>query len=553
VAWDDFLHGLAQTWQKVPWVAFRHRMTKEDLERNFGVQETPEDAITSSPDASDSSSGSGSSAATSLNAIFAGKGGDTDTESQEAYTTVWEVWDKLTRKVIFLSTTRTEPWKELDDPCKLQGFFPVGRPLSLYRKISSLLPQALYEAYRQQAEELNDVTFRITKIVRAMRIRGFFNSTIEEMKDLMTQDDNTMIPISNSAQLTSQGLKLDDAVWLFPIEKLVGVLQQLYSQRQQIKAVIFELTGIADIMRGSSQASETLGAQEIKNQWGTLRLKRMQKEVARFGRDHLRLYLELVVEHVSPEVIRAMTGLPFPTTAEQEQMRVEFKQQQMQAQMMGGEPPPVPPELSAPTLEVIIGALKSDMLRNFSVDIETNSTVDAEATEDKQDMAEMMNALAQFLNGVAPLVQSQALPFDAAKLIMLNLLRRFRMGGEVEEAIMAVQAPQQQGGGAAEAEQLKQMQEALKKEREDLDKQKLDIQTRSRELQMQEKESLQTIKFEQEFAERELQMSQRFAMKELEQERTLALREVQMAETAAAAFSSPKPGPVAPSSNSSEV
>lgn len=552
VAWDDFLHGLAQTWQKVPWVAFRHRMTKEDLERNFGPQKESEDAIISSVDPSDSAGGSGNSSSTSLNAIFGGKGSEGDAESQDGHTTVWEIWDKLTRKVLFISTTRTEPWKELDDPCKLQGFFPVGRPLSLYRKISSLLPQALYEAYRQQAEELNDVTFRITKIVRAMRIRGFFNSTIEEMKDLMSQDDNTMIPISNSAQLTSQGLKLDDAVWLFPIEKLVGVLQQLYTQRQQIKAVIFELTGIADIMRGSSQASETLGAQEIKNQWGTLRLKRMQKEVARFGRDHLRLYLELVVEHVSPEVIRAMTGLPFPTTAEQEQMRAEYEQGRMQAQMMGGEPPPIPPELSAPTLEVIIGALKSDMLRNFSVDIETNSTVDAEATEDKQDMAEMMNALAQFLNGVAPLVQSQALPFDAAKLIMLNLLRRFRMGGEVEEAIMAVQAPQQGGGGAAEAEQLKQMQEALKKEREDLDKQKLDLQTRSRELQMQEKEALQTLKFEQEFAQRELQMSQRFAMKELEQERTLALKEVQMAQAAAPAFSSPKPGPVEPS-NPSEV
>jgi len=545
VAWDDFLHGFAKTWQQVPWVAFRHYMTKEDMEKNFGPPPLTEPFTP----ASASGESGGSSAATSLNAIFSSIESGVEDSSQDDYTAVWEIWDKVTRKVLFISTTRKSPLKELDDPCRLQGFFPIPRPLHLYRKISGLTPQALYQAYKQQAEELNDITYRITKIVRAMRIRGFYNSTIEEMANLLQQDDNVMIPITNSAQITSQGIKLDDAIWLFPIEKLVGVLQQLYAQRQQVKSVIFELTGIADIMRGSSQASETLGAQEIKNQWGTLRLKRMQKEVARFGRDSLRIYLEMVVEHVSPETIRAMTGLPFPTEAEQAQMLQGYQQAVMQAQMAGQEPPPQPPEMAAPTLEVIVSALKSDMLRNFSVDIETNSTVDAEATEDKQDMAELMNALAQFLNGVAPLVESQAMPFEAAKLIMLNLLRRFRMGGDIEEAIMAVQPPSQ--GGKGEAEQLKKMQEALGKEREELDKKAQDLQTATREFDLEKKEAMQTLQMEKTFAMKEVQMAQRMGQKELDQERTFALREVQMAQAAAPAFSSATPGPVSPSTTAS--
>ena len=541
VAWDDFLHGSAKTWQQVPWVAFRHYMTQEDLERNFDLK--PKEISLISP-ASELGEDGGSSAATSLNAMFKDSGEKGNEDGQDDFTAVWEIWDKLTKKVIFVSTTHPTPLKEVDDPCKLQGFYPIPRPLTLFRKVTGLVPQALYMAYKQQAEELNDITRRISKIVKAMRIRGFYNTTIEEMKDLLQQDDNVMLPLTNAAQLTAQGLKLDDAIWLFPIEKLVGVLQQLYAQRQQVKAVIFELTGIADIMRGSSQASETLGAQELKNQWGTLRLKRMQKEVARFGRDNLRLYLELVVTHISPEVIRAMTGLPFPTQAEQQQMQVEYQQQAMQAQLMGQQPPPQPPELSAPTLEVIIDCLKSDMLRNFSIDIETNSTVDAEATEDKQDMAELMNALAQFLNGVMPMVQAQAIPFDAAKTIMLNLLRRFRMGGEVEEALMAAQPPSQ--GGQAEAAQLKQMQEALAKEKEEVEKAKQDVETRKRELQLQEKESLQTVAMEKDFAMREVTMAHRMSVKELDQEKQFAIREVQMAQSAAPAFSGPNPGPVTP-------
>lgn len=541
VSWDDFLHGFAKTWQQVPWVGFRHYMTKEDLERNFGLTGTALDDVAPASDVGESG---GTSAPVSLNAIFDSKRANRVEDGQDTYTVVWEIWDKLTRKVLFISTTQSKPLKELDDPCKLQGFFPVPRPLTLYRKISGLTPQSLYQAYKQQAEELNDITFRITKITRAMRIRGFYNSTIEEMKDLMSQDDNVMLPLTNAAQLTTQGLKLDDAIWLFPIEKLVGVLQQLYAQRQQVKAVIFELTGIADIMRGSSQASETLGAQEIKNQWGTLRLKRMQKEVARFGRDALRLYLELVVTHVSPEVIRAMTGLPFPTQAEQQQMQMEYQQQAMQAQMAGGMAPPPPPELAAPTLEIIVDTLRSDMLRNFSIEIETNSTVDAEATEDKQDMAELMNALAQFLNGVMPMVEAKAIPFDAAKVIMLNLLRRFRMGGEVEEALMAASPPSQ--GGAEEKKQMEQMQQALAKEREELDKAKQDLETRKREIMLQEKEAMQTVSMERDFAMREVQMAQRMSLKEIDQEKQFAIREVQMAQTAAPAFSSPTPGPVTP-------
>jgi len=540
VAWDDFLHGFGKTWQEVPWVAFRHYMTKEDLETNFNVGKAKLDEILPSGVSDEDGDGA---ASVSLNSLFSPS--DAGEECQDDRTTVWEIWDKLKKEVIFLSTTEAKPWKQIPDPCKLQGFFPVPKPLQLFRKLSGLTPQALYESYRQQAEELNDITIRITKLTRAMRIRGFYNGSIEEFKDLMLQDDNTLLPITNSGQITAQGLKLDDAVWLFPLEKLVAALQQLYAQRSQVKAVIFELTGIADIMRGSSQASETLGAQEIKNQWGTLRLKRMQKEVARFSRDCLRLYLELAVTHISPELIRAMTGLPFPTQAEQDAMKQEYMMAAQQAQMSGQPVPPQPPELAAPPLEVIIQTLQTDMLRNFSVDVETNSTVDAEATEDKQDMAELMNALAQFLNGVAPIVQSGALPEEAAKLILLNLLRRFRMGGEIEEAVMATKPPSQ--GGEAEKAQLQQMQEALGKEKEALEKEKQAVEVKKREIQLMEKEARQSIAMEKDFAMKELQMAERFSQKQLDQEKQFALREVKMAQQEAAAFSSPDPSPVTPS------
>jgi hypothetical protein len=112
--------------------------------------------------------------------------------------------------------------------------------------------------------------------------------------------------------------------------------------------------------------------------------------------------------------------------------------------------------LTSPTLEDVLGLLRDDLHRAYRIDIETNSTVDEAATEDKELISDFMNALSQFLNGVAPLVEQGILPFDAAKAMMLAIVRRFRFGDEVEDQLKAMQAPapkQPEDTGAAEKKQ----------------------------------------------------------------------------------------------------
>jgi len=251
-----------------------------------------------------------------------------------------------------------------------------------------------------------------------------------------------------------QGQTLEKAIWLMPLEKLVAVLQQLYVQRQQVKQVIYEITGISDILRGASVASETATAQNIKNQWGTLRLKKMQKQVARYVRDCLRIMGEIAMTKFSQQTLSQMTGLQFPTAQQKQQAQAMLQQLQMQAQQpqVPGQPPAPPPQILAaaqlPSWEEVMGLLANDLQRNYRIDIETNSTVDAEATEDKANMGEFLNAVAQFMNGVAPLVQQGTMPFDAAKSILLAVTRRYRFGPEVEDELKKMQPPQPQGNGA---------------------------------------------------------------------------------------------------------
>lgn len=451
VPWDRFLHGYAKQWKDVPWVAREHFMTREELVKNFGEEIGHRIPLNISGKA----------------ASDRGTDGDDDTEKvidaegvELAH--VFEIWDRETKMVRFLAPSYPAGFvKEVEDPLQLSGFFPMPRPLVLFQKISSLVPVPLYTMYEEQAKELNRITVRINKIVQALKVRGFYDSTLEGLEKVLAADDNVLIPAENVAAM-QQGQTLEKAIWLMPLEKLVAVLQQLYVQRQQIKQVIYEITGISDILRGASVASETATAQNIKNQWGTLRLKKMQKQVARYVRDCLRIMGEIAMTKFSQQTLSQMTGLQFPTAQQKQQAQMVLQQLQAQAQQMAqqpsmpgqppAQPPAPPPQVMAaaqlPSWEEIMGLLTNDLQRNYRIDIETNSTVDAEATEDKQNMGEFLNAIAQFMNGAAPLVQQGVLPFDAAKSILLAVTRRYRFGPEVEDELKKMQPPQQQGNGA---------------------------------------------------------------------------------------------------------
>src|SRR5262249_33118086 len=162
-------------WKAVPWVAYEWPMEKDELELNFGA------AVT---------------ALIQLDNIEAEPDNEGDHEGSEKTTTkgawVYEIWDKANRRIIFYCPSYPEGvLKALDDPLELTGFFSTPEPLQFVRKISSLVPVALYELYRNQAKELNLVTVRISRLTEALKVRGFYDQQIEGLPKLLEADDNT--------------------------------------------------------------------------------------------------------------------------------------------------------------------------------------------------------------------------------------------------------------------------------------------------------------------------------------------------------------------------
>lgn len=382
VPWERFRHGPGNTWDEVPWVARQKFMTRDELIELAGEEIGQE---------------------VELNAT---QNDLTDKENKAKRektvwlcAEVWEIWDRDTRKVWYVATGfDRSPIAVLDDPLGLAGFFPCPRPMQALSKPGSMTPIVPYTMYSAQAEEMNTISQRILKLVSIAKYRGIRASEVAEFDQLETLEDGQFMASSEAMGLLQSGTRgLDAAIWVMPLQDLILVIRELVAQREAIKQVIYELTGIADIMRGVSQASETLGAQQLKAQWGSLRVQVMQKEVQRFCRDLFRIKAEIIAEKFTPEILS----------------------------MVAGEP------LQPPVIEL----LQSDIQRRFMVDIETDSTIQADKTRDQQAITNFLTASAQYLQVAAPAVQSGMLPPDLALAVYQSFVSRFKLGKQVEDIL----------------------------------------------------------------------------------------------------------------------
>lgn len=283
VHWKDFTHGPAKRWAGVPWVARRLKLTRSQLVKRFGER--------------------GKKVELKL---------DDEDDKDEAETfrkaEVWEIWNKEDRRVYWICTTYDVPLDVKEDFLGLRQFFPCPRPLYASLTTGKLIPVPDYCQYQDQADEIDLLSSRICLVTEAIRVAGTYPADQPELAELLgPTHDNVMIPVKDWAALLAKG-GLEKALEFMPIEMMAKVLMLLYEARDRLLQQVYEITGISDIIRGASKASETATAQRIKGNFATLRLDEMQREVARFARDGIRLIAEVISEQFSPETMLAMSG-----------------------------------------------------------------------------------------------------------------------------------------------------------------------------------------------------------------------------------------------------
>jgi hypothetical protein len=425
VQWDSYLIGPGKTWQDIPWIAFIHDLCRDELIEQFG------DAI-------------GSSIPMDAGPKPEDMGQAQDDGRYDSFKTarIFEIWDKESKKVIWINKQISKgPIKEEDDPYGFDGFFPCPEPLIAIVDSNIAYPVSLFEQYEEQADELDRISGRINRIVNAIKARGLYDPSLgSQVSEIFRGEDNDLIPAADSIRMLQDAGGIEKFIWFAPIEKMMQVVQGLYAAREQCKAVIYELSGISDIMRGSSDSQETLGAQNLKVAFGKGRVSDMQRNVQRYIRDLIQMQAQIIAKMFQTSTLQQMTNLNYPTDEEVVGLLMQYRAVAAQAQMTGNPPPP-PPQIPKVTWGKIEKVLRSDMMRSYRVDIETDSTIAATQQDDMQQLQIGMGAVTEALTKIWPLVQQQVLPFDAGKQFVLMIARKFKFGIQMEDTLDKMQPP----------------------------------------------------------------------------------------------------------------
>jgi len=316
---------------------------------------------------------------------------------------VWEIWCKPSKKVYWIADHFDEILDEKDDPLELETFFPCPKPIFATVTTDSLIPVADFRMYQDQADEIDDITGRIQHLTKALKVMGIYAADEPSLARLMKEgNDAVMIPVENWPAFMEKG-GLQNAVQFMPLADVVNSLTSLYRARDACKQIIYETTGLSDIIRGASVASETATAQNIKAQFASIRLNDMKDDVARFARDLLRMKAEVICSKYQPEIILQVSGI---------------------ANTPDGQNPEV--------VAAAIALLKNESSRNFQIDIETDTLVQLDEQADKQSRVEFLQAASGFMNTAMHVAQAAPDAMPLMMNMMLFGIRGFKAGRELE-------------------------------------------------------------------------------------------------------------------------
>lgn len=461
---DDFAHGPGRRWSEVPWVQRRAWLTQEEMRERF--QSKSGDLY--------------------LKANYAARvEGEVIADAHAGKAGVWERWDRVENKVTWF-TDGCEQILDQDEPhLKLKGKFPCPRPAYGTRRPHSLEPVPDMVRIENQLDTINTLTLRIHDLCDKLVVKGIIpaGTDVGDALESAYRDDTAshmLIPVP-SMSLSSGGALVE---WL-PIDQVAEAILAAVEARRELIGNVQELLGIADIMRGDSDARETATAQEMKAEFGSVRIRDRVNEMVRIARDALCIMSEIMAEEFDLDTLLKMAQMELPTEAEVKRELKELEKaarqeleavatkaeevmaggpvedpqaaqqqlQQAQQQVIAKFAPMIDKLSKSVTREAVQSLLDDTKTDPFIFDIETNSTVYPNEMAAKKASAEMFSALGAALPIVQGLIQT-----GGAKLageLLKDGLNPYRPGRStimaIDEYIESMEsAPPAGDGGVAE-------------------------------------------------------------------------------------------------------
>lgn len=374
VHWQDYQYGWGRTWSELPWMAYRAWMTKDEAKERFGEKKAEQLSYENQNPTGDKEQSDNNK----------------DDQSNVLKAPVWEIWHKISKKVFWYCKTADVILDEADDPLNLDGFWPSPMPMMANLTTTMFVPKADFVIDQDQYNEIDILYSRIRLLVKAVRVVGVYDKAAMDSVGRMLTDgvENTMIPVDNWAMFAESGGLQGKVDW-FPLEQVVSVLQTLRTVLGEQIDLLYQVTGMSDIMSGGNTEQYTSdGTQQLKAKMGSIRIQALQDEFARFASDLDGLKAEIISKHYEAASIAVQSSAQFLPKGDL--------------------------EMVAPAIEL----MKSPEIK-WRIQIRPESIAMVDYAQLKSERTEFLTAISTFLQSMQAVVQS----VPGSLPVMLEMLK----------------------------------------------------------------------------------------------------------------------------------
>lgn len=448
---SDFLHEPARKWAEVGWVAGGFWLTREEMGQRF-TKRTAEQLD---------------------GAQYTLKRDDDPKASGTQKARVWEVWHRADNRTYWVTEGIDVLLDEGAPELKLSGFFPCPRPAYATLKRRSLIPVPDWERYSVHFGKISELTARIYALLDAVRMKGLIpagGDIGDAIEQLITSDDDQMLVPVPGAALLASGNAANFVQWL-PLADIANAITGLITARGQLINDFYELSGISDIMRGATEPEETLGAQQLKSQYGSVRVRGKIDELQRVAADCVKIAAEIIAQRFSTETLLDMAQMAIPTKADlarrvkeiegaaekelktvgqkaQQAMQAPQAQQvdpaqaqqgmqQAQQQVLAKYAPMLQEVQNQVPIEAVMKLLRDDRTRGFAFEVESDSTILTDEMAEKQARGDFLTAFSTASQSLAAVAAMGEQGARLAGEMLKFALAPFRAGRQLDSAIDA--------------------------------------------------------------------------------------------------------------------
>ena len=324
------------------------------------------------------------------------------------------------------------------DNRKLSDFLPFPTPVSLGWTNDEVWGQPELEQIDLINQMLQRLSFRWFHLIDAIRQKMFVSSALETLSPFT--DSKPGIEVVPVTDANDPNLDINRHIAWMPLGEIINAAQALEHLINALLQFSHQVSGIPDTWRGMAKPRVTASAEQTKSSIGGGRIEEKRRDFAEFCREALRLMAEVTCTKFQWETIKRMADVDLPRLA-QVREQIEEIEGQLQ-QLQEGAPPEGDEEAAAkaqgemaemqsrlhslqnqPTEDEVNQVLRSRMMRDYAIDVETDSTVAGEADAVRQSRAELLETLVRAADSLGKVIGMGALPPDSITDLFISLLR----------------------------------------------------------------------------------------------------------------------------------